>query len=723
MNRKTIEARKKQATKLINEQRFDEALSLYQQICRHADSDVDAWRTLGALSGQLGLLDEAETACRRALEIDGTHTGVLQTLGKILHQKGDSEQATAIYQRLRGIRPDDLAMLESLGLLYQEQKHYHEAVDCFRQRISLQPGNPVIYNYLGNCLVATGDIDNATSAFRVALQRKPDYVDALVNLGNLLQASGDVEQALRYYERALQLQPSHAVILNNIGNACYRLGRNAEAIEFYHRALRIRPDYAAAYNNLGNALQLRGDLGDAIKNYRLALRHQPDYPSAWNNLGSALQYQGKLAESRECFRKALSSQPDFMPAQSGLLLAQNYDAGLDKNAVYQSHLEWGRRFPASTAHKEFRNEKNPDKLLKIGYVSPDFRDHPVASFVTALFEQRVTNIETYCYADVAVPDSVTRQLQGSVGQWRNSAGMSDDRLADLIENDGIDILVDLAGHTANNRLPLFARRVTPVQVSYLGYPNTTGLATMDYRITDAWADPEGESDGYYTETLLRLPGGFLCYTPPSDTPLIQRPMIRESGHVTFASFNNLAKVSETVIELWAEILAALPGASLLLKNGSLADSETRELVLVRFAKRGIGPSRLELVGRVATRTDHLAMYNRVDIAFDTFPYHGATTTCEALWMGVPVVTLAGEAHASRVGVSLLNQIGMQDFIAESAVKYKELAFRLANNSDRLEVLHATLRDNMRRSSLCDGARFRKEMATVFRRIWKNWCAS
>jgi protein O-GlcNAc transferase len=331
-------------------------------------------------------------------------------------------------------------------------------------------------------------------------------------------------------------------------------------------------------------------------------------------------------------------------------------------------------------------------------------------------------VEVFCYAEVTRPDSFTARLQGLADHWRVTVGLSDQRLAERIRTDGIDILVDLAGHTAGNRLPVFARKPAPVRVTWLGYPNTTGLKAIDYRLVDAVTDPDGEADAWASETLVRLEDGFVCYRGLRDGPELTPPPCLKTGTVTFGSFNNPAKVSTATFDAWAKLLSRLPQARLLLKGMWFADASTCALFLARLGERGVAADRVELVTWLPA-AEHLALYHRVDIALDPFPYNGTTTTCEALWMGVPVITLRGHRHAGRVGASLLTRIGLTDLIAHSIEEYVEIAVALAGNSGRLDDLRRALRPRMAASTICDERAFACKMEAAFRSMWQHWCAA
>jgi len=368
------------------------------------------------------------------------------------------------------------------------------------------------------------------------------------------------------------------------------------------------------------------------------------------------------------------------------------------------------------------NDCSTVRRIKIGYVSPDFRRHSVASFIeSTLKTHHHEEFEVFCYSDVLSPDTITKRLQNHADQWRNITGVTDENVAELIRKDRIDILIDLAGHTGGNRILLFARKPAPVQVSWIGYPATTGLAAMDYKIVDAFTDPLGMTEEFYTEKLIRMPGSFLCYQPEKVSPGVGPLPALSSGHITFGSFNYFPKVSSEAAALWSAILNALPNSRLILKSRTFSDDAASEDALAIFTRHGLSADRIELLSSVPAFTEHLDMYNLIDIALDTFPYNGTTTTCEALWMGVPVITLAGKTHASRVGTSLLSNIGLPDFIAESPEEYLQIAITIANDIPRLQSVRMNIRSSMLRSAVMDAKRFTGNLEQCYRSIWERWC--
>src|SRR5215831_3321896 len=531
-------------------------------------------------------------------------------------------------------------------------------------------------------------------------------------------------QAEVCYRRVLATEPEHPDALHLLGLLAQQVGRYDQAVELIGRALK-RNGHPVYFSNLGVVLNDQGKLEEAIAAYRQAISIKPDFAEAYSNLGNSLNDQGKVDEAIAAYRQAISIRPDFPEAHSNLLFCLNDDDKLTNNDLFAAHREWderyGRQAPRPTAHV---NEREAGRRLRIGYVSPDFRSHSVAYFVEPLLKNHDRQtVEVFCYADVMQPDAVTAHLQGLSDHWLVTTGLSEDQLAERIRTDGIDILVDLAGHTAKNRLRVFARKPAPVQVTWLGYSNTTGLEAIDYRLVDAVTDPVGEADVWASETLVRLEGGFLCYGGLRDGPEPTPPPCLKTGTVTFGSFNNPAKISTVTFDAWAKLLSWLPQARLILKGISFADAATRALFLASLGERGVAADRIELVTWLPGATEHLALYHRVDIALDPFPFNGTTTTCEALWMGVPVITLRGHRHAGRVGASLLTQIGLTDLIANSIEEYVDIAVALAGNSGRLDDLRRALRPRMAASTMCDEGAFACKMEAAFRSMWQHWCTA
>ena len=532
-------------------------------------------------------------------------------------------------------------------------------------------------------------------------------------------------------QRAIALDPNIAESRNYLGIVPANMERPDEAITAYRAAIALKPAYVEAHYNLGIALANMGRLDDAIAAYRAAIALKPGYAQAHSNLGNALKESGRLDEAIAAFRKAMELNPAIIVAHDNLLLSLQYHPDSDPRNLFEESREWDgiqtellKQLIGSSSASSGRpshNARTADRRLRIGYVSGDFRDHPVARFALPLLGSHDHGgFETFCYAKVPVSDSVTLQFQKYADGWRNIAGMSDAVVAEAIRLDEIDILVDLSGHTDGNRLPVFARKPAPVQVTYLGYPATTGLKAIDYRLTDELADPPGLADSYCSERLIRLPPCAWCYQPPEASPAVGELPAKRNGYITFGSFNNFSKINEPLLKLWAGILLRVPQSRMLLKAKSLRCGSVQEYVVRVMRDLGIGPQRLDMRGWVPAG-DHLAVYNQVDIGLDTYPYHGTTTTCEALWMGVPVISLAGQSHVSRVGVSLLSNVGLEDFIGHTADQYVEAAVRLAGDLSKLEHKRQNLRQHMEQSPLMDAPKFARNIEAAYRLMWQGWC--
>ena len=527
--------------------------------------------------------------------------------------------------------------------------------------------------------------------------------------------AGRREEAAACYRQALVLDPAHADSLHLLGVISLQLGQHEQAIAMIQHAISVRGDQAAYHSNLGAAFRILGRLDEAAASFRRALVLTPDYAEAYSNLGTTLRGQGFLREAADCFRRAVTLQPGYAVAHSNLVYCLNFDSDLSPAAVLAEHACWGMAHAPPQAASGFA-PRRPGRL-RIGYVSPDFRDHSVDCFFEPLLRHhdRAT-VESFCYANVARPDAVTARLQGLADHWRNILGVGDAEVASQIRRDGIDLLVDLAGHTSGNRLTLFAYRPAPIQATWLGYPNRTGVSTIDYRLVDTITDPMGAAEPPASEQLVRLPDGFLCYQPPEGAPAPTEPPSSRNGFVTFGSFNNPSKLSLPTLKCWARILISVPGSRLLLKGQSFADTGTRDLFLERLVACGVSPECVTLLPQTATTAAHLALYDQIDIALDPFPYNGTTTSCEALWMGVPVICLRGDRHAARVGASLLTHAGLPDLIADHVDDYIGLAQALAADVMRRAALRQGLRAQLAGSKLCDARAFARKFEETCRAL-------
>ena len=549
-----------------------------------------------------------------------------------------------------------------------------------------------------------------------------DEAERCFRLGNSFAAQGRMDQAVIHYERALSLKPD-AQVYNNLGNAYAVQGLRDLAVAQYERAISLRPAYPDAHNNLALVLTAQGKMDQAAIHYDRAVSLKPDFAEAHNNLALVLTAQGKIGEAIAHYKRALSLKPDYIDANSNLLLTLNYAPDIDPVDVYAAHLSFAKRLEAQVAAwiQPHSIDRSAQRRLRIGYVSSDFRQHSVACFIEPVLENHHHNqFEIFGYSNSSQEDAVTARLKSYADHWRNIALLSDEAVAQQIRNDKIDILVDLNGYTALNRVSVFARKPAPVQVSWLGYPNTTGLSAMEYRLTDGFADPVGMTEHLYSEKLMRLPECFSCYKPPLDAPEVSETPAQKKKYVTFGSFNHHAKITPPVMAIWARILQAVPRSRLTIKNFGLGAKTVQHEVHSMFRGLGIAPERLELLGHDRSQNDHLARYRDIDIALDPFPYNGATTTCEALWMGVPVITLAGKTHAGRVGMSQMSNLRLTDLISRTPEEYIATAIQLASDLERLNMLRKELRSRLASSPLTDARRFTKNLEQAYLVMWKNY---
>jgi predicted O-linked N-acetylglucosamine transferase (SPINDLY family) len=595
------------------------------------------------------------------------------------------------------------------------------------QRNTVLPKQEQVLRLLrsGVSLRALGRHAEAAEEFQKAVALDPRSAEAQHQLGNALKSLQRHTEAVASLRRAADLAPKNAVVWLNLGVSQLALAAREEAIASFRRAIKLEPGRPEALNILGSALLDVGRIGEAKKQLQAALRLKPAYPAAHDNLGRALRAQGRAAEAVAEFRAALSGQPT-PGTHSNLVYALNFVPGLPAAEIFAEHQRWAQLHaePLKNATPTPINEPDPTRRLRIGYVSPDFVHHAVSYFIEpVLAVHDRSQVEVFCYADVPVADATTARLRSLSEQWRDIAPLNDSQVAELIRNDKIDILVDLAGHTARNRLLVFARRPAPVQITWIGYPNTTGLNSIDYRLTDAISDPPGQTEAFHTEKLVRLPEVFSCYKPSDQAPAVSELPALKNGFITFGSFNHFAKINPAVLELWAQLLVRLPTARLFLKARSLADPDTATGVREVFKRHGVAADRLTLCSDELSVAAHQSLYHGVDIALDPFPYNGTTTTCEALWMGVPVITLAGQTHVSRVSASLLTHLGRPEWIAHSEDQYVEKCAALAADLPQLAGLRAGQRELMRLSPLCDAARFTTQLEAVCRELWRQCCAT
>jgi len=597
-----------------------------------------------------------------------------------------------------------------------EVQQFAEAFEFYERAARAQPNVGALYTGLGNSLKALGHLDEAITVYQhaVTLEAQPG---AYNNMGVILADRRQWREAIACYQEGLQHFPGTRELWENCGIALTATEEFNPALEAFQRALALDPA-ATTWHALGRLFMGCGRTSEACDCFRTACALDPNFHDAAQNLAGALWESGDAAAAETHFRTLLARAPHLAGAHSNLLLVLHYLPDITPAQLLAEHRAWATQHTAAIAPRQLHsNRRDPERVLRIGYVSPDFREHSVAFFIAPILATHdATHFQTFCYAHVAAPDAMTHRLRQHAHCWHNIVDWSDDTVAARIVEDEIDILVDLTGHTAWHRLRVFARKPAPIQVTYLGYFDTTGVPTIDYRITDRWSDP-ADYDQWYTERLVRLPSGFSCYEPPPTAPAVALPPALARGSITFGSFNQLAKVTPSVIALWAELLQRVPRSRLFMKSKSLSDEGTKARVRELFAAQDIGKDRLLFGQPLRDVREHLSVYSEVDIALDPFPMNGATTTCETLWMGVPVITLAGQTHAGRVGASILTRVGLPECVATTPQEYLAVAQQLAADIPRLANTRKNLREQMAQSAVCNAAQCTHELEAAYRKMW------
>ena len=696
---------------------MEEAAKNYRQILSADPRQPDAMHLLGVVAQSFGQLDEAVELISESLRINPNNISAMNNLAGVLKDQARYEDAAGFYAAALEADPNSAHVHSNLGIVLQQLGRSEEAADCHRRALALDPQSFAAHCNLGAVLKEQGHLAEAGEYYRAAIALNPQAHEPHVNLGVVFKEHAKFAEAEECFMRALAIQPESDAALTNLGATLKEQGRLPEAIGSLRLALRINPRSHFALLNLGNALKDTGNFVEAGECLRHAVAIKPNWHLAHNNLGTVFNQLGQASRAADCFRRALELKPDYHPAHSNLLFTLNYLPGTDRAELFAEH----RRFDAQFCQgfhdliSLHQNTVEPERRLRVGFVSGDFREHSVAHFIAPVFARHdAAAFEIFGYANQNVSDAVTTRLRETVEHWREVAGLSDEELADTIRHDRIDILVDLSGHTARNRLLVFARKIAPIQVSMIGYMQTTGLSAMDYRITDEHLDPTGVTDRFNTEKLIRLPAGAAAFQAPIDSPEVNQLPALSNGYVTFASFNNLAKVSPEAVAAWAEILRRQAGAKLLLV-GRAGNS-----LQVDFEKHGIAADRLEFSERLPMH-EFLTLHHRVDVLLDTFPYNGGTTSLLALWMGVPIVTLSGEGTASRTGAGILQGVGLKHLVATNVAEYVNNA--VAQTSDLLAL--AELRQSLRAKlipSLENPGIFTSQLEAAFRDMWRKWCA-
>jgi predicted O-linked N-acetylglucosamine transferase (SPINDLY family) len=709
---------------LLRQGKAIEALGYLRRAAEVGPETGSVHLNIGAALEAQGLKADALDSYQRAADLMPGFALALVRCGDLLSVLGRRPEAVGMYRQALEIEPQNPEVNLSLSGLLIELQQLDDAETCCSSVLAVTPNNAGAYNNLGLIYKRRQQLHEAVACFRQALAIQPDFGDVHVNLGSTLSALGQFGAAEDCCRRALDLQPRSALAHANYGALLQRLEKFDAAQHCYSQALQINPDLAIVHNNLALIFSTRRHFDKAIASFQRAIALDPGYAEAYANLSGVLKDQGRLDESLATARKAIQVDRNCTAAHNNLLFTQNHIEDQPNNLLLAEARDFGS-VVANLAHpwSSWPNLPDPQRCLRVGVVSGDLGHHPVAYFLEGVLKEIAAqfsgHLELFAYSNRYVEDETSQRLRDCCQAWCSCIGLSDEALARRIRDDGIDILIDLAGHTALNRLPVFAWKPAPVQVSWLGYFATTGVEAIDYLLADPWTLPP-ELEACFTEQIWRMPETRLCFTPPQAKLEVNTLPALATGYITFGCFNNLSKMNDAVVQLWARVLQAVPDSRLFLKYRQFDEASVRQHTCERFAVHGIEPGRLLFEG-YEERGTYLAAYHRVDIALDPFPFPGGTTTVEALWMGVPVLTLQGERFLARQGVGLLMNAGMPEWVAADAEDYVARAVAHASNLPALATLRAGLRQQVLASPIYDAPRFARNFEAALRAMWQQWC--
>ena len=705
-------------------------------------------------AGGAASFHDAMAKYTEAIAADETHAPSFYCAGVLFGEMGKQDRAIDMYERAVRARPMYPEALCNMGVIHKSRGNLQEALQCYERCLA---GSPNFVLAQRNAAIALCELatkmkserrfDDAMRMYEKSLSLHPQYADGYYNFAVALAERGNTDAAIIMYEAAIRYNPSCAEAFNNLGVIYRDRGNLEKAVECYTMAMKLLPSFPQPMNNLGVIYTCQGRFSEALKVLRNAVEAAPWYAEAYNNLGVLYRDAGLINEAIGAYENCLRLDPGSRTAGQNRLLALNCIISGEDARVSDAHREWGCAFTERIEMGKTASGSSPgsgdsggittqartaeahnlaEQPLVVGYISPDFFVHSVSYFIEApLRHHRASKVKIVIYNVTQSQDQKTQMFRLLAKEkgwvWRDVQNDKETEIADMVRRDGVDILVELTGHTANNRLGVLAQRAAPVQVTWIGYPNSTGLSQCDYRFTDAIADPV-DTEQEYVETLYRLPQCFLCYTPTSADeagPVGSLPALH-NGYITFGSFNSLSKMTPDVFRLWARVLRAVPNSNLLIKGKSLACPTVVARLQQYFVENGVSPARIDTMPLMPQTGSHLQVYStHVDISIDTFPYGGTTTTCESLYMGTPCITLRGNCHAQNVGASLLTAVGLEDWIADTEDEYVEIAKLAASDLSALATLRAQLRDRLLASPLCNGPDFVSALEDVYYELWNT----
>lgn len=702
--------------------RLDEAEAVIKGVLRDRPDYAEAYNTLGSILQGQERFAEAEVRFRQVLEIEPSHAEAYANLGGTLHARGRSAEAESYCRKALEIEPDLVSAFNHLSVILDGLGRHEEAEACCRQALGIKPDYADAYSHLGAILMGMGRKEEAEASCRRAIEIEPDFAQAQSNLAVILLDRGKLDEAEASGRRAVQIDPDYAQAHNNLGTILQNLGRRDEAEECHKRALQLRPDYTEAYSNLGVTLRETGRLVEAEAYLRKAIALKPEYADAHLNLGAVLKDVGDLVGAEASYRRALQYKPESDIAYSNLLFCRSHNSSVDAATLFAEHRGFGERFESLyiNKRKSHPNSRDPERRLHVGFVSGDLRNHAMAYFIEPIFKHLAghAQIVMHAYSAHSIEDDITQRMRGYFAHWNVVYSFTDTALEEKIRADQIDILIDLSGHTAKNRLLTFARKPAPLQASWMGYPGTTGMRSMDYYFSDRNLLPPGQFDDQFTEKLVHLPASA-PFLPSQDAPPVNGLPALTNGYVTFGSFNRTSKISRSVVAVWAQILRALPDSRMVM--GGMPEAGKYDNLIDWFVAEGIAQERLDFYPR-SNMEDYLKLHHKVDICFDTFPYNGGTTTMHSIWMGVPTLTFAGSTVAGRTGAGVLSHAGLQEFIAYDENEFVQKGIHWAGEIQALAEIRANLRDRFAVSAAGRPDILTAGLAHALRIMWRAWCA-
>ena len=704
--------------------RREEAIASYNRALELDPEYVATYSNLSSVLIQTEQFTRAEAICRQGLALMPDNASLIHNLGSALRSQGNLAEARPLFEKAIELQPDFAEAITNLAMCLCTKGQLVEGIEQFRKAVLLRPALADVHNNLGASLLANKQYEEAIRSFQTALELRPEFPEALNNLGSALRSLGKLDQARSFFTKATTVKPEFVEAHANLGATLGDMQRNQDALESIDRAVALRDNSSRLHFLRGVLLRNLFRIDEGIAAIRRSLELDPNASDALTSLGYSLLEQGDMDGAKDALTRSAAATPDAQ-SHSNVLMTINYHPGYTPADLYTLHRRWSEvhELPLRNAIKPHLNDRDPHRRIRVGYVSPDFRGHSVAYFLGPILEHHDHDrFEVFGYAQVPNFDLDTYRLRSQIDQWRETASKPVDEIERMIRDDQIDILVDLAGHTGANLLPVFARKPAPVQINMIGFPSTTGLTGIDYRITDALCDPPGNSDAHNTEKLIRMPGTFWAYQPPPTDIAVGPLPADDNGYITFTSVNNFTKVTPEVQAMWARLLVAVPGSKLVIQASVMKSEVMQDRVRARFAAAGVEPDRLDF--RPWTDMNgYLSLLERSDMTLDPYPFNGGTTTCHSLWMGAPVLTLTGDRHASRMGLSMMTKIGFPEFVAYSPEEYVTIGAKLAADLPRLRQVRLTMRDHLKASPLLDAAGYTRDLEEVYRDVWAKWCAT